>query len=88
MENLKDIPGFEGLYAITTDGRVYSYKSKRFLKDTKAGVGYRKITLRKDGKSHQPYIHRLVALVYLDNPDNLPQVNHKNEDKLTIELRT
>ena len=78
---LRDIPGFEGLYAVTQDGRIWSYKRKIFLKDRADKDGYRRITLMLDGERKTRQVHRLVALAWIDNPDNLPQINHKDEDK-------
>ena len=43
--------------------------------------GYRYVTFRKDGKQYTLKVHRLVAKAFIPNPDNLPEVNHKNEDK-------
>ena len=77
---MKDIKEYEGLYAVTSCGRVWSYKSKKFLKPFDNG-GYLQVILSKDGKPKLYSVHRLVAETYLDNPDNLPQVNHKDEDK-------
>lgn len=77
---MKDIPGYEGLYAITSCGKVWSYKSKKFLAAWKVNNRYLAVTLRKDGQKTNCLVHRLVALTYLSNPDNLPQVNHKDED--------
>lgn len=78
---MKDIKGYEGLYAITSCGRVWSYRAKRFLKPQKSNSGYLRVNLCKDGKQKKCYLHRLVAETYLPNPDNLPQVNHIDEDK-------
>ena len=81
IEEWRDIPGFEGLYAVTSCGKVWSYKSKQFLKPVDNGHGYLKVCLYKNGKSKQAYLHRLTAEAYIPNPDNLPQVNHKDENK-------
>lgn len=78
---MKDIKGYEGIYAITSCGRVWSYKSKRFLKPRDNGKGYLFVDLFKDGVHKQHYIHRLVAEAYIPNIENLPQVNHKDENK-------
>lgn len=75
---MKDIQGYEGLYAITSCGRVWSYKYKRFLIPYKNNKGYLLVKLTKDGYS----IHRLVALNYIPNPENKEQVNHKDENNL------
>lgn len=74
---MKDIPGFEGRYAITSCGKVWSYKSNRFLKPYSIGNDY--LAVKLDGKNYR--VHRLVAAAYLPNPKNLPQVNHKDENK-------
>lgn len=60
---------------------MYSYKSKKFLKPVKNNTGYSIVCLHKDGEHKNYYIHRLVAEAYIPNPDNLPQVNHKDENK-------
>lgn len=82
----KDIEGYEGLYQVSNLGRVKSLNYKRtgkerILKAGKSGYGYLQVNLYKDGNREQPLVHRLVATAFLDNPDNLPEVNHKDEDK-------
>ena len=89
----KDIEGYEGLYQISNMGRVKSvermkwcgkgyYKTpERILKARKTKNGYLLVNLWKDGKIKSYYIHRLVAQAFLDNPDNLPEVNHIDQDK-------
>ena len=79
-EELKDIKDYEGLYAITRDGKVWSYKRKKFLKCSDNGKGYYQISLCKDGKGKNYLIHRLVAEAYIPNPEGLPQVNHRDEN--------
>lgn len=74
---MKDILGFEGLYAATEDGRVWSHIKNKFLQGSRNCIGYRQVTLL--GKSF--LVHRLVATAFLPNPNNYPQVNHKDEDK-------
>ena len=78
---MKDILGYEGLYAITSCGKVWSYKSKKFLKPQRKENGYLQVSLCKDGKQNSYLIHRLVAEAYLLNPNNLPCVNHKDENR-------
>ena len=51
------------------------------LKPIKNRYGYMYVNLRKDGVTKQQYIHRLVAQAFIPNPNNLPEVNHKDEDK-------
>ena len=82
IEEMRDIKDYEGLYAITINGKVWSYKSNKFLKPAdNNGKGYMIICLVKNGKKKTHYIHRLVAEAFIPNPDNLPQVNHKDENK-------
>ena len=77
---MKDIQGYEGMYAVTSCGKVYSHKSKKFLKPQRVG-GYLQVRLYKDGEQKNYYIHRLVAEAYLPNPEGFSQVNHKDENK-------
>lgn len=84
---MKDIKGYEGLYAVTEDGRVWSYprgngmnKHGKFLKQETSGR-YPMVSLMKNGNRKQATVHRLIAEAYLANPDSLPQVNHIDGDK-------
>lgn len=78
---MKDIKGYEGLYAVTSCGKVWSYKRNNFLVASPDTDGYFRVSLYKGGKGKIGYIHRLVAEAYIPNPNNFPQVNHKTEDK-------
>lgn len=78
---MKDIIGYEGLSAITSCGKVYSYRTKKFLKLQKRKDGYLQVDLRKNGEKKKYLVHRLVAEAYLPNHNNLPYVNHKDENK-------
>lgn len=75
------IKGFEGLYSITSCGRVWSHRSNRFLTPYNVSVGYLQVELCLNGKRHVKYVHRLVADAYIPNPDNLAQVNHIDGNK-------
>lgn len=83
-EKIKDIKGYEGKYAITTYGRIYSYRSKRFLKPT---LNKRKnypryyINLGR-GCENRFYIHRLVAETFIPNPFNKKEVDHIDTNSL------
>ena len=79
IEEMKDVKYYEGEYAITRDGKVWSYKRKKFLKPELVR-GYYYVNLCKNGKKKRFRIHRLVAEAYIPNPEGLPQVNHKDEN--------
>lgn len=78
---MRDIKGYEGLYAVTSCGKVWSYRRKIFLKPGHDGNGYQVVNLSVGGvvKSHS--VHRLVAEAYLPNPEGKPQVDHLDEVK-------
>ena len=92
MEIWKDIEGYEGLYQVSNQGRVKSLERKvdnghcirtvpeRILKPNKTKKGYQLVNLWKEGKIKRMSVHRLVAKAFLPNPENLPQVNHKDEN--------
>lgn len=79
---MKDIPGYEGLYSVTSCGKVWSWKTNKFLKPKKEPNGYLRVTLTDEAGNRKMWlVHRLVAMTYIPNPENLPQVNHKDENK-------
>ena len=78
-KNMK-IEGYEN-YEVRPNGEVVNIKTGRVLKAIKTTNGYLMICLYKNGKRKNFYIHRLVAQAFIHNPDNLPCVNHKDEDK-------
>ena len=85
-EEWRDIKGFEGKYQISNMGRVKSLNyrhtgKEKILKSYDYGQGYLYVHLCKDGKRKQCRINRLVAQAFISNSDNLPEVNHKDENK-------
>lgn len=72
---MKDIPGYEGLYAITEDGQVWGHKRKHFLTQSHMDH-YPHVVLCKNGKTKTFLVHRLVAQTFIPNPDGKPCVNH------------
>ena len=78
----RDIPGYEGLYAATEDGRIWSHRQKKFMKTGGEPDNYQIIWLvNENHKGRSEYVHRLIAQTFIPNPDNLPVVNHKDEHK-------
>ena len=80
----KPVLGYEGHYQVSNFGRVKSIRfgKERILKPFTNKDGYLLVTLSKNGTHKKFQVHRLVALHFLPNPDNLPEVNHKDENKL------
>jgi hypothetical protein len=93
---IRDIPGYEGLYAVTRDGRVWGYerawttgnygnirrhRAARWLRPNVARHGYFVVHLKRSGKGKTMQLHRCVALAWLPNPLHLPSVNHLNSRK-------
>lgn len=93
----KPVKGYEGYYEVDCFGRVYSLDRTvsvndngrmydkpvvgRVMGQTVKPNGYKCVSLTKDGESKAFYVHRLVADAFIPNPDDLPMVNHKDEDK-------
>ena len=93
----KAVKGYEGYYEVDQFGRVFgldrtitvvdgerTYEKPiagRQLKQSMHDKGYKTVSLTKDGQTKQMFVHRIVAEAFLPNPENLPMVNHKDEDK-------
>jgi len=80
VEEWKDIEGYEGLYQVSNMGFVRN-RHGRLLTREVAQRGYLRVRLSKGAHQSNHKIHRLVAQAFIPNPNRLPQVNHKNEDK-------
>ena len=86
----KDVIGYEGLYKISNLGRakrIYKNKPEKILKPIKGSYGYMHYSFCKNSKTQSFRIHRLVALYFIDNPSNYPEVNHidGNKENYSIE---
>ena len=93
QEIWKDIEGYEGLYQVSNKGRVkslsrlvvrvgkpnYITKEKILKCSELKGTGYPAVKLGSNNNFKSMLVHRLVAQAFIPNPDNLPQVNHKDE---------
>lgn len=81
----REIPGYEGLYAVSDNGLVWSLQTtqsrrKGPLKPYSNEAGYLRVNLFKNGKMRHEYVHRLVAKTFLPNPSGFSVVNHKDAD--------
>ena len=92
----KDIPGYESVFQVSNLGNVkalerrvrcadrlggFRVKKERIIKHDVSKHGYHRVVLRLNYSEKKYLVHRLVAEAFVDNPDNLPQVNHKDENK-------
>lgn len=89
----KDIPNYEGFYQVSNYGRVKSLSriinhkstgkviSKEKILKPHTHYGYKNVLLSKNNEKKYKKIHRLVAETFIPNPNNLPYINHKNENR-------
>ena len=75
----KPIPGFENLYWASNQGRIKN--SRKVMKTYFNNSGYECIDFTKEKVKTKHLVHRLVCQTFLENPNNLPEVNHKDENK-------
>ena len=94
IEEWRPVVGYEGLYEVSntgqvrsldryvkySNGRIHLHKGK-VLSLLKGEYGYIQVSLYYNRKMYKKYVHRLAAQAFLLNPDNLPEINHKDEDK-------
>ena len=95
MEIWKDVRGYEGLYQVSNLGRVRHLEHRvvnhpngstrlvkeKILSPTDNGYGYKVVGLRKNAVRKNHYLHRLVALAFVDNPKGKKYVNHLDYDR-------
>lgn len=77
----KDVVGSNGEYQISNTGIVITTKTGRILSPAVDARGYERVALFKMDRKKRYKVHRLVAMAFIPNPDNLPQVNHKDGNK-------
>ena len=76
-----DLNGFESKYMVTNDGRVFSTYLNDFLKPFYSKGGYVRVKLNYGDRSKKFMIHRLVAMAFINNPDNKPCVDHIDRNR-------
>lgn len=77
----RDIKGYEGLYEVSDKGEVRNYITRKLIVGDINNFGYYRVKLYKNKKQKTFFRHRLVAQAFIQNPDNLPEVNHIDGDK-------
>lgn len=87
QEIWKDLIGYEGLYQVSNLGNIRSlnYRKTNAIKQLKYRInhkGYFDVQISKKAKTKRMFLHRLVARTFIPNPNNLPQVNHIDGNKL------
>jgi len=89
------VEGYEGQYEVQEDGKVFSvgrvvkgndgtmypFKARELKPHPNKNIGYLQLSLWKNNKGTSHYVHRLVARAFVPNPDNLPEVNHKDGNR-------
>ena len=81
VEIWKPIKNYEELYEVSNLGNVRNAKTLKILCKIKHRQGYQMTSLYKDGKQKYFLIHRLVAIAFIENPKNLEEINHIDENK-------
>ena len=86
QEEWRDVVGYEGLYEVSKQGVIRrsfinNVRVNRIVKPHITYGGYLRLYLSANGKSKHHSVHRIVAMAFIPNPDNLPYVNHKDENK-------
>lgn len=86
-----DVVGYEGAYTIREDGYIYSLKRHYckggVVRQWVSKLGYPVVYLCKGHKAKTVKVHRIVAMAFIPNPKNKPQVNHKDGDKLNYSIK-
>ena len=89
MENENEfefIKGYENLYKINRKGEIWSCWYQKVMAQMTKEEGYKYVSLKKDGVYNKGYIHRLLLLQYIENPENKPQVDHIDRNPANNDL--
>ena len=82
INNFVEIPGTDGLYLVSCEGLIYSVRSCKTMKPKITKDGYCYTAIKRYGKTAWVRFHRIVAEVFIPNPEGLETVNHKDGNKL------
>lgn len=93
IEIWKDIPRYKGLYQASNEGRIrrlrrsiinngtVTTKKGAIISQSYTSKGYKRVNIHFEGKKKEKLVHRLVAEAFIPNHDNLPCINHKDENR-------
>jgi hypothetical protein len=93
IDNIVPVPGYEKYYGATSDGKVFSFNYNRtgetkelaqtslYDKRRNSKTMYKRAKMYHINKNTPTAIHRIIAITFIPNPNNLPQVNHIDGDK-------
>ena len=79
---VRNVVGYEGLYKVDIFGNVTRVKDGKEMSQQVNEFGYANVSLCKNGKQKQHKVHRVIAEAFIPNPNNLPEVNHKDFSKV------
>lgn len=80
LKNFAPVKGYECSYLVSPEGEIFSVKSNKLLKPYTDKNGYKIVGLFRNGSQKKHKVHRIVAVTFLPNPHNYPQVNHIDEN--------
>ena len=81
MEIFKTIKEYP-IYQVSNQGRVWNTRTNRFIKPSVKSNGYYQLNLYcQDGRRKKEYLHRLVGITFIDNPNGYPEIDHIDRDK-------
>jgi hypothetical protein len=86
MEEFREIENFDN-YEVSNFGNVRNKKTEKLLKKRLSKNGYYRIDLRQNSKRSTLLIHRLVALTFIDNPDDKPCIDHIDNNRANNDIR-
>lgn len=86
LTNFEDLKDFEGLYKINRNGDIWSCIYNKLMTPKINESGYLTLSLVNNGSKYKRFIHRLLAIQYIPNPNNLPEIDHIDKNKTNNSL--